>query len=544
MVALVPFYIRQSVSAGPFRFNLSKSGVGVSVGVKGLRVGTGPRGHYVHAGRGGLYYRASLGGTRHTSVPRPRFSSPHRASHAEDDGVTMIEVQSGDVAAMRDATVTDLVDDLNKKQAQIPLRMVAVCCPILVVMFALVQLQLHSSGQSVWVTVSSVAFLMVFPAWAVGEWFDSYKRSSVLFYNLDEKASADSYRKVTEGFDALAACRGKWHLASGGAVRDLKTWKRNAGAAHLVNRKTASLGYWLPKVLRSNITPPAITLGSRAFFFLPDVILVKHGGRFGAVVYDDLQIRNQASRFIEDGTPVADAQIVGHAWKHPNKDGGPDRRFRDNRQLPVCLYDAMHMSSSSGLNELMEFSRTGLVQLFSAALDDLPHKEAPDGIGGLILLSGNSATAERTDLTVSEPSARQSPGWMFLAGVAALSAAGIAVVAVYMFGASPISTETPESLAGPLPVPTTAVIPPSPTSHTDIVTQKVTSVPIQSEVERLPIVTVRAPANIRTRPSPSATVVRIAASGEKFGVFGRANGWVEVGLGKPIGWIAAPLLTQ
>ena len=43
---------RKSISAGPVRFNLSGSGIGMSVGVKGLRVGTGPRGGYVRAGRG------------------------------------------------------------------------------------------------------------------------------------------------------------------------------------------------------------------------------------------------------------------------------------------------------------------------------------------------------------------------------------------------------------------------------------------------------------------------------------------------------------
>jgi hypothetical protein len=58
------FYIRKSKKVGPFRFNLSKSGIGTSVGVRGFRVGTGPRGKYVHAGRNGLYYRASLGASR------------------------------------------------------------------------------------------------------------------------------------------------------------------------------------------------------------------------------------------------------------------------------------------------------------------------------------------------------------------------------------------------------------------------------------------------------------------------------------------------
>jgi hypothetical protein len=40
-----------SISSGPFRLNFSKSGVGVSVGVRGLRVGAGPRGTYVRTGR-------------------------------------------------------------------------------------------------------------------------------------------------------------------------------------------------------------------------------------------------------------------------------------------------------------------------------------------------------------------------------------------------------------------------------------------------------------------------------------------------------------
>jgi hypothetical protein len=54
------FYVRKSFRAGPIRLNLSKSGFGASIGVKGLRIGSGPRGSYIHAGRGGLYYRQKL----------------------------------------------------------------------------------------------------------------------------------------------------------------------------------------------------------------------------------------------------------------------------------------------------------------------------------------------------------------------------------------------------------------------------------------------------------------------------------------------------
>ena len=54
------WYIKKSFKVGPVRLNLSKSGIGASLGVKGLRVSTGPKGRQFNAGREGLYYRKSL----------------------------------------------------------------------------------------------------------------------------------------------------------------------------------------------------------------------------------------------------------------------------------------------------------------------------------------------------------------------------------------------------------------------------------------------------------------------------------------------------
>ena len=54
------WYLKKSFAFGPLRLNLSKSGIGASVGVKGLRVSTGPKGRQLNAGREGLYYRAAL----------------------------------------------------------------------------------------------------------------------------------------------------------------------------------------------------------------------------------------------------------------------------------------------------------------------------------------------------------------------------------------------------------------------------------------------------------------------------------------------------
>jgi hypothetical protein len=56
------WFIRKALRVGPFRLNLSKGGLGVSVGVKGLRVGANPRGNIsLFAGRFGLYFRERVG---------------------------------------------------------------------------------------------------------------------------------------------------------------------------------------------------------------------------------------------------------------------------------------------------------------------------------------------------------------------------------------------------------------------------------------------------------------------------------------------------
>lgn len=43
-----------------------------------------------------------------------------------------------------------------------------------------------------------------------------------------------------------------------------------------------------------------------------------------------------------------------------NKSGGPDRRFKNNRELPICLYGEIELRSESGLNTVLMFSNADL----------------------------------------------------------------------------------------------------------------------------------------------------------------------------------------
>lgn len=75
------WYLKKSFSFGPLRLNLSKSGIGASVGVKGLRVSTGPKGRQLNAGREGLYYRASL------NTPSTQFASEPDAIDSDPETI-------------------------------------------------------------------------------------------------------------------------------------------------------------------------------------------------------------------------------------------------------------------------------------------------------------------------------------------------------------------------------------------------------------------------------------------------------------------------
>jgi hypothetical protein len=261
----------------------------------------------------------------------------------------MIEIESGDVLEMADARFADILAEIRAKEAQMrkaPLFGWTTTALAVLTLLAAPALALP-------------VFIAIWPAYALGAWLDSYQRRTVLYYDLDPEAEA-AYSQFAGAFQGLVECHGKWHVAAGGYINDLHTWKRNAGASRIVDRKPTTVAFGLPSILASNVSPPMAQVGRQTIYFLPDVALVIDGKSVGAVGYPDLTLRSEDSNFIETGTVPRDAQVIGQTWKHPNKSGGPDRRFRDNHQIPICRYEVLHLGSASGLNELLEFSRTGV----------------------------------------------------------------------------------------------------------------------------------------------------------------------------------------
>ncbi|HEX3889813.1 MAG TPA: DUF4236 domain-containing protein, partial [Verrucomicrobiae bacterium] len=164
------FYIRKSLSVGPFRFNLSKSGIGLSTGIKGFRVGTGPRGNYVQMGRGGLYFRQTIPSSDNRRTPS-EVSDEQRSS------IDFKEIESGSVSKMVDSSSAALLEEISSKSKK-PL-----IWPWVLGLSICLFVVLAAANSPVWIYCLIVPLCTGGLVWAVRA--DKLRKTVVLFYKLE-----------------------------------------------------------------------------------------------------------------------------------------------------------------------------------------------------------------------------------------------------------------------------------------------------------------------------------------------------------------------
>jgi hypothetical protein len=185
--------------------------------------------------------------------------------------------------------------------------------------------------------------------------WETKRRTIYVHYDMQEPVSS-TFQQVVDSFNELAACHKVWALASSTRLETLTEFKQHAGASSLVGRCIARVGEGVPPWVETNIQVPTIHSRGQTLYFLPDGVLAYDRSGVGFIEYPGLNVSVDTTNFVEQSAP-SDATILSYTWQHPNKDGGPDRRFASNRQLPVCLYGCVALHSPRGLISLLHTSR-------------------------------------------------------------------------------------------------------------------------------------------------------------------------------------------
>jgi hypothetical protein len=363
------FYFRKSAKVGPFRINYSKSGVGMSVGVKGLRVGKGPRGNYIHmTGPAGIQYRQSL----NSNVKQNTKSEPAPQPSASLDDYVLID--HGSVAEMRDVDFDDILNEINYKYSVKNPGVIGIILAFIILII------LFSTGAG---GISLLVFLAITVLSII--WINAIesKKTTYLIYNLDEEQEGKA-GKLYSALDELKNCSAKW-VVLGNRFFDRNEAKQHGNIEKSIAITVTAINYKLPKYVASNVTPLEILTGQKSsMYFFPDRVLIKNKETFGTVNYSNFRINLEEQPIMEMGMVPADATIIEKVWKYAKKDGGPDARYKDNVQFPICAYTLISFNSDTGLNVTIQVSKRNsgqqLSELFSGDffkvnIKQVDHKE-------------------------------------------------------------------------------------------------------------------------------------------------------------------------
>jgi hypothetical protein len=333
------FYFRRSVAFGPIRLNFSTSGIGISAGVKGARVSTSPKGSYVTLGSNGFYYRRRL------DARPPRGRGPMPATGSDEAAHRIVSASARQIV---DSDSKETLEQLNTTIRQRP------TYPIFIVLLVLT---LMMQAPTWLLVVGGVVTYLVYRG-------DRSKRTAPLFYEMDD-ASARQYEVLIDALSHVAETKRIWRIVSSRPERD---WKRSGGAATADERVSVSLSRLAPPFIATNIKVWGFKMNDQQILFFPDRVLIFQDGSYGAVSYQQLQVQTGQTTFIETEALPGDTTVVRYSWQFINKNGGPDRRFRDNREVPVALYGVLGLRSRTGLNIQLHFSNPSKVDVLQSAL--------------------------------------------------------------------------------------------------------------------------------------------------------------------------------
>lgn len=354
----------KSVRFGAVRFNFSGSGIGMSVGIPGLRIGSGPRGAYISGGVGGFRYRRSLSGVP-SKTPVPLPDGQGAPALAEGDATpSIVSTQEHDTLSVLKLTDSDsdgLLQSMNEQRGKTPL------WPFVagVLFFLYVPL---TSALKTWpsaVHFALAAFMAAIVGWVY--WRDKMRKVTVLFFEPDA-ATADQFEALSRALSSAASMNKLKAVLSTSRYAD---HKYSAGASEGLKFSQASLSLGQGPGVVANVNVPVVKTGRTTLAFYPDRILAFQGNSVGAVAYDSLSAAENRTRFIEHESVPGDAQVIDHTWQYVNRDGGPDRRFKNNRQLPICAYTQLNLSTQSGLDIRLLGSRERGFEPFATALSQM-----------------------------------------------------------------------------------------------------------------------------------------------------------------------------
>jgi hypothetical protein len=312
----------------------SSQGFETSIGFEGLSFDWNAKGNYAHLGKGGRYYLTAARSSNRTRNRSPKIESqnniPPLAQNAEPS--LHQDRNSKYSAELNVSSSKELVNQLRSKQKRLPVWTLAV-------LFSLIP----KFGIFISILLVPLLYFIV----------DKPRKTTLLYYDIAPEAE-ENVQLFFRNFNELATCHSAWYVVS---EQKVDVVKYNAGASWLVKRRRLKIQYRVPPLLKTNILVPCLFLGKQKLYFLPDQVLIQKHSNISSIPYSKLTILQKNVKFIEEQRIAPESKKVGRTWRFVNIDGGPDRRFKYNRELPMLLYSELSLKSTNVIDAVILLSK-------------------------------------------------------------------------------------------------------------------------------------------------------------------------------------------
>lgn len=328
---------RKSINLGcGLRINLSKSGIGYSFGVKGARITKTANGRTrttLSIPGSGISYVTETGG---------KSAARNRSQKAVQDN--SYSTENINIADHRPVEYLELLKEIENALSWNFISTI------------LVWFLLLGFFKSVFWYIGIFGIVMKLVV---------HKRKRIsMQYEFDDDVSERNYENVCQAWLNMNNNKRLWQITR---AEDRNTWqarKASGGASQSVQRIRTNITNAAPWFISTNITPVGVRLQKKNILFLPDKVLIIQGTKVGAMNYTDLVIKYEEIKFNENELIPSDSQVIGHTWLKVNRDGSPDKRFKGNKQVSICLYGYLTLSSPQGLNIELMCSNPGIAKSF------------------------------------------------------------------------------------------------------------------------------------------------------------------------------------
>lgn len=177
------------------------------------------------------------------------------------------------------------------------------------------------------------------------------------FVDIDihfDKSYEDRYKRLVNSYQELLTSKFIWDVTSSIMIDpSLKSAAANEITRIPVKFKFENIG-----VIKSSY--PAFHFenknGGDIYIYPAFIIMVDKLKNFYLIDIKEFDLIFSPSKFLEEENIPLDTKIIDKTWKKVNKNGSPDKRFKDNYEIPIVKYGKFSLKSKTGLNESYMFS--------------------------------------------------------------------------------------------------------------------------------------------------------------------------------------------